>query len=81
MGELGWFRHPALRDGDLFDDSGNYGTLDIIKGLEWVRDNIEACGGDPGNVLLPGESASAYNTLTLLIFPGRPTIRSIARGR
>jgi para-nitrobenzyl esterase len=69
VGEMGWFRHPALRDGDPFDGSGNYGTLDIIKGLEWVRDNIEVFGGDPGNVLVTGESAGAYNTLTLLVSP------------
>jgi para-nitrobenzyl esterase len=69
VGEMGWFCHPALRDGDPLDGSGNYGTLDIIKGLEWVRDNIAAFGGDPGNVTLTGESAGAYNTLTLLISP------------
>jgi para-nitrobenzyl esterase len=69
VGEMGWLSHPALRDGNPLDSSGNYGTLDIIKGLEWVRDNIEAFGGDPGNVLVTGESAGAYNTLTLLISP------------
>ena len=56
VGEMGWLSHPALRDGDPLDGSGNYGTLDIIKGLEWVRDNIDAFGGDPGNVLIFGQS-------------------------
>jgi para-nitrobenzyl esterase len=70
VGEMGWLSHPALRqDADPLDASGNYGTLDIIKALRWVRDNIDAFGGDPGNVLLTGESAGAFNTLTLLTSP------------
>lgn len=72
LGEFGWFCHPALRSGKAgseYDDSGNYGTLDIIKGLEWVKDNIEAFGGNPGNVFLTGGSAGAFNIMTLLISP------------
>ncbi len=70
IGPFGWFTHPALRSdssGDEKDDSGNYGTLDLIKALEWIRDNIEAFGGDPGNVTITGESAGAFNVLTLMI--------------
>lgn len=72
LGEFGWFSHPALRSGrpgDEYDDSGNYGILDIIKALEWVRDNIEAFGGSPDNVFVSGESAGGFNTLSLLISP------------
>jgi len=72
LGEFGWFSHPALRTGrpgDEYDDSGNYGTLDIIKALKWVRDNIEAFGGNPANVFVSGESAGGFNTLTLMISP------------
>lgn len=72
LGEFGWFSHPALRtgrDGDEYDDSGNYGILDMIKALEWVRDNIETFGGNPGNVFVSGQSAGGYNTLTLVISP------------
>jgi para-nitrobenzyl esterase len=72
LGELGWFSHPALRTGkpgDELDDSGNYGTLDVIAALRWVRDNIELFGGDPGRVFVTGESAGAYNALCLLISP------------
>lgn len=66
---FGWFAHPALRTGDPETDSGNFGTLDLIAALEWVRDNIAAFGGDPGNVTIAGESAGAMNVLTLLIAP------------
>jgi para-nitrobenzyl esterase len=70
LGPFGWFTHPALREGaSPLDDSGNYGTLDIIQGLRWVRDNIAAFGGDPGNVLIAGESAGGFNVLSLLISP------------
>lgn len=70
VNEMGWFTHPALRDGaDALDNSGNYGTLDIINALTWVRDNIAGFGGDPHNVFVTGESAGAYNTLTLLVSP------------
>lgn len=66
---FGWFAHPALRTGDPVADSGNFGTLDIIAALRWVRDTIAAFGGDPGNVTVAGESAGAFNVLTLLIAP------------
>jgi len=74
LGPFGWFTHPALRDPGApgmtpQDASGNYGTLDIIKSLEWVRQNIEAFGGDPGNVTITGESAGAFNVLSLLVAP------------
>ncbi len=67
---FGWFSHPALKTQDDPESaSGNYGTLDIIAALEWVRENIEAFGGDPGNVTVAGESAGARNVLSLLIAP------------
>jgi para-nitrobenzyl esterase len=66
---FGWFAHRALRTGDQDADSGNFGTLDIIAALKWVRDTISAFGGDPGNVTIAGESAGAFNVLTLLIAP------------
>ncbi len=71
LGPLGWFRHAALRgDGTTpADRSGNYGTLDQIRLLEWVRDNIDAFGGDPANVTIFGESAGGLNVLTLLVAP------------
>ncbi len=69
LGPMGWFAHPALRTGDALDDSGNYGTLDIIRALEWVRDNIASFGGDPGNVTIAGESAGGINVFSMMASP------------
>jgi para-nitrobenzyl esterase len=70
LGPLGWFTHPALRDGeDALNSSGNYCTLDIIKALAWVRDNIEGFGGNAQNVTIAGQSAGGVNVFTLLISP------------
>ena len=71
LGILGWFSHPAMReqaDGPL-DASGNFGTLDTIAALQWVRDNIHHFGGDAENVTLFGESAGGLNTFALLLSP------------
>jgi para-nitrobenzyl esterase len=69
LGFLGWFTHPALATGNPEDDSGNYGTLDIVRALEWTRDNIAAFGGDPANVTVFGESAGAFDTLAMMASP------------
>jgi para-nitrobenzyl esterase len=69
LGPFGWFAHPALATGSPVDDSGNFGTLDIIRALEWTRDNIAAFGGDPDNVTVFGESAGAFDTLAMMASP------------
>ncbi|MBM4463802.1 MAG: carboxylesterase family protein [Chloroflexi bacterium] len=69
LGPLGWFTHQALRTGNKRDDSGNYGTLDLVKALEWIQKNIEAFGGNPDNVIITGESAGAMNVMSLLLSP------------
>lgn len=71
LGPLGWLRHEALRATATTpeDRSGNFGTLDTIRALEWVRDNAAAFGGDPGNVTIFGESAGGTNVLALLLAP------------
>jgi para-nitrobenzyl esterase len=67
---FGWFRSPALAEGeDALDAGGNYATLDIIAALRWIRENIAAFGGDPSRVTLSGESAGAFNVLSLLVSP------------
>lgn len=71
LGPLGWFRHASLREGDTRPDdrSGNFGTLDMIRALEWVRGNIAVFGGDPANVTIFGESAGGTDVYTLLLSP------------
>ena len=71
MGPLGWFRHPALQtpDSSRADISGNYGTLDTIKALEWINKNIKYFGGDPGNVTVFGESAGGHNAAAIFASP------------
>jgi para-nitrobenzyl esterase len=68
LGVLGWFSHPAL-EGSAEDASGNYGTLDLVAALRWVRDDIAAFGGDPDNVTIFGESAGGMNVFSLLAAP------------
>ena len=55
--------------GEAFRWSGNAGTLDMVAALEWVRDNIAAFGGDPGNVTVFGESGGGAKVSTLLSMP------------
>ncbi len=70
LGPLGWFAHPALRHGENpLDDSGNFGTLDNLKALQWVRRNIRAFGGNPRNVTITGESAGAHNVMNMVVSP------------
>jgi para-nitrobenzyl esterase len=69
LGYMGWFSLPALRDGNRLDDSGNYGTLDIIKALCWVRKNISGFGGNPESVTIAGQSAGGMNVYSMLASP------------
>ena len=71
LGPFGWLRHAALREADASAEerSGNFGTLDLVRALEWVRDNVAAFGGDPGRVTVFGESAGGTNVFTLLLAP------------
>jgi para-nitrobenzyl esterase len=70
LGPLGWLALPALREGvSAEDDSGNFGTLDLVQALRWIRDNIEAFGGDPRTVMISGESAGGMNVLSLIASP------------
>ena len=68
LGALGFFAHPSL-DQERPDGPVNFGLLDQIAALQWVRDNIGAFGGDPDNITILGESAGAQSVLALFASP------------
>jgi len=69
LGALGFLAHPELSAESERDVSGNYGMLDQIKALEWVRNNIAAFGGDPSQVTIFGESAGGASVAMLMTSP------------
>jgi para-nitrobenzyl esterase len=69
LGPYGFFAHPALTEDSPHGASGNYGLADMVASLRWVRDNIAAFGGDPGNVTVFGQSAGAMAIASLVTSP------------
>jgi para-nitrobenzyl esterase len=69
LGALGFLAHPALSRESDHHVSGNYGLLDQIAALRWIRANIAAFGGDPENVTLFGSSAGASSEAFLIVSP------------
>lgn len=69
LGVLGWLANAALSAESPDHVSGNYGLLDQLAALDWVRHNASRFGGDPSNVTLFGQSAGAISVRALLIAP------------
>jgi para-nitrobenzyl esterase len=69
IGPLGFLAHPALSAESNRGVSGNYGLLDQLVALSWVRENIAGFGGDPTRVTVFGESAGAISILDLMVSP------------
>ncbi len=68
LGPFGWFYHPAIQNIQSgIDKTSNFGTLDIIAALKWVKQNIELFGGDSKNITIFGESAGGHNVLSLIV--------------
>ena len=69
VGVLGFLAHPELTAESSRHSSGNYGLLDQIAALQWIRRNIAKFGGDPRNVTVAGESAGAASVNDLIVSP------------
>jgi para-nitrobenzyl esterase len=69
LGIFGFFAHPDLTKESGHNASGNYGLLDQVAAIEWVRKNIKAFGGDPENITIGGESAGSLSVSALMASP------------
>jgi len=69
LGVLGYLAHPELTAESAHGASGNYGYLDQVAALRWIRDNISGFGGDPERVTISGQSAGALSVLALSASP------------
>ena len=69
LGALGFLAHPDLSSESPQKVSGNYGHLDQLAALSWVKENIAAFGGDPENVTVFGQSSGAISISALIASP------------
>ena len=69
LGPFGFLAHPWLADESPYDSAGNYGLLDKIAALKWVKANARAFGGNPDNITIFGQSAGSQSVCTLMTSP------------
>jgi para-nitrobenzyl esterase len=69
VGIFGFFSHPGLTAESGHNASGNYGLMDQIAALRWVKENVAAFGGDPANVTIAGQSAGSISVSCLVASP------------
>lgn len=69
LGIFGWYASDELAAEDPDGSTGNYGLMDIIKSLEWVKANISAFGGDGNNITLMGQSAGSNLVQNVMVSP------------
>ncbi|MGC2400758.1 MAG: carboxylesterase family protein [Acidobacteriaceae bacterium] len=69
LGVFGFLAHPELSKESPYHSSGNYGLLDQLQALRWVKQNIRQFGGDPDNVTIFGQSAGASSVINLCASP------------
>ncbi len=69
LGPFGYIAHPLLTAESGYNGSGNYGQMDLVMALEWVRDNIAAFGGDADNVTIFGQSGGGGKVYSLMNSP------------
>jgi para-nitrobenzyl esterase len=69
VGMFGFMAHPQLSQESAHHSSGNYGLMDMIQALKWVKTNINGFGGDPGRVTVFGQSSGAESIQYLLVSP------------
>ena len=68
-GVFGFFAHPELTAASDYKGSGNYGFLDQVAAIKWVKENIAAFGGNPDHITIVGESAGSFSVSLLMCSP------------